>query len=148
MSEKLLARHLRLSRLCRHAERLWCFHEQRLTWLIFVASYPKSLHSTSGNSASTLGRSQPDRIVLKIKVLENLYHCSFAQMDELGENSATRPSQKTFETLDELGATVLLMSPTKTTKTTSTTTLIGGELVDKCLATRSRYEAMGDPVRR
>ena len=79
MSETMLKGRLRLFALCRHAVRLWCFREQRLTWLMSVASDTRSLHMTSENSACTLGQSQPDTIILENRVLES--H-SFALLHE------------------------------------------------------------------
>lgn len=57
------------------------------------------------------------------------------------------PSQKPFETLDEVRTIVdddaPPSSPTKTTKTKSSTNSIGNEIFDKCLDTWTRYEAVG-----
>ena len=65
---------------------------------------------------------------------------------------ATMPSQKPFEALDELRILMSDGAPpvslTKTTKTRSSTKSTGDEIVDKCLDTRTRCEAMSDPVRR
>ena len=65
---------------------------------------------------------------------------------------ATMPSQKPFEALDELRIIINdgapPVSPTKTTKTRSSTKSIGDEIVDRCLDTWTRCETMGDPVRR
>ncbi len=90
MSETLLTRHLRLSTLSRHAVRFWCFREQRLTWLMSVASRTKSLHFTSENSASTLGQSQHYTIVLGNKVLDNLHDLLFAQMERCRPKSLSK----------------------------------------------------------
>ena len=65
---------------------------------------------------------------------------------------ATMPSQKPFEALDELRIIINdgapPVSPTKTTKTRSSTKSIVDEIIDKCLDTWTRYEAIGGPVRR
>ena len=65
--------------------------------------------------------------------------------------SATIPSQKSLEMLDELRTIVdddAPPSPTKTNKTRCTTKSIGDEIVDKGLDTWTRYEVMDKSVRR
>ena len=62
------------------------------------------------------------------------------------------PSQKPFEAVDKLRTIVVddapPTSPAKTTKTRSTTKSIVDDIFDKFLDTWTRYEAMGEPVRR